>query len=245
MDKNLLSRLRKQIEWKSAVKVLLPAVLLVWAWQRGFAVIPLICFVAALSWGYFTESQERKQFRASFWLTALTTLVGLYMLSGSTALVIALITLFAAAVAMELSFFRFLFTNRSAVYGIYHLALIFATFLIFFASSLQWLSLIYAVLAITLVLQEYFTLEGAHHRMRVVLLSVGAGFLVSEVALLTRTLPLGTVNAAAFMALITLLTRDAIKAHFEGKLSLASVLRGIAIFLFVSVIIFGLSMWRV
>lgn len=245
MDKNLLSRLRKQIEWKSAVKVLLPVALLLWTWQREFALIPLLCFVVVLAWGYFTESQERKQFRVSFWFLVLATLLGVAMVASSTALSIAIVALFTVALSAELSLFRFLFTNRSMAYGIFHLALIFACFLIFFASSLQWLSLLFIAAALTLLYMEFFTILGAPWKMRVVLMSVGTGFLLTEVALLTRALPLGVVNAAAFMALIALLVRDAIRAHFEGRLSLASVLRGVAIFLFISVVIFGLSMWRI
>lgn len=245
MDKNLLSRLQKQIEWKSAAKILIPAALLVWVWRTDFAIFPLACLIIALSWGYFTESQERKQFRASFWLTALTALAGVYMLAASPVLIGVLVALFAAALSLQLGFFRFVFTNRSAVYSIYHLALVFAVILVYFASGLQWLSLLFAVISLTLLFMEFFTLEGAYWRMRVALMSVGAGFLLSEIALLTRMLPLGTVNAAAFATLIALLARDAIRAHFEGKLTLASVLRGIAVFLFVSVIIFGLSLWRI
>ncbi len=245
MDKNLLSRLRKQIEWRSVVKVLLPALLLLWVWRQEFALVPILSYFAALAWGYLTESQERKQFRASFWLLALTALAGLSMAAGSAPMTLALVASFVVGLGLQFAFFRFVFPDRETAYGLYHLALTLAIFLVFFASSVQWLSLIFAAGSLSLLMREYFTVTGTPWKMRTALMGLGIGFLLSEVALITRMLPLGAVNAAVFMALIALLTRDAARAHFEGRLTLSGVLRGIAIFLFVSVIIFALSLWRV
>ena len=76
-------------------------------------------------------------------------------------------------------------------------------------------------------------------------MSAALAFFGVEIALFVRFLPLGFVNAGAFMGLLLLLLRDAARSHFEGSISLSFILRSLIILLAGSVLIFGLSAWSI
>lgn len=248
MDKNSLSLFLKKIEWKLVAKIAFVALALLWAWGSDFAALPLVLFVLAPAIVYFSESPERRHFRASFWLMSLTALIAMMMVQGGGGISIAslLIALFfAAGMAVEVGLFRFFFRSRSVVFGILHIALMMAMFFIFFAASLSLFSVLFLLVSLSFLLYEFFALINVPWHGRVLLMSVALAFFGVELALLLRFTPLGFVNASAFMGLLMLLTRDAARAHFEGTLDLAFVLRGLLIFLFMSVAIFGLSVWGI
>jgi hypothetical protein len=56
-------------------------------------------------------------------------------------------------------------------------------------------------------------------------------------------LPLGFINAAAFMTLFYVLGRDVVLARLRGLLNLSLVLRELAIFAVLSIIIFATVTW--
>ena len=248
MDKNSLSLFLKKIEWKLVAKIAFVALALLWAWGSDFAAIPLILFVIAPAIVYFSESPERRHFRASFWLMSLTALIAIAMVRGGEGVSIAslLIALFfAAGMAVEVGLFRFFFRSRSMVFGVLHIALMMAIFFIFFVAPLSLFSVLFLLASLAFLLREFFALINVPWHGRALLMSVALAFFGMELALLLRFTPLGFVNASAFMGLLMLLTRDAARAHFEGTLSLSFVLRGFLILLFMSVAIFSLSVWGI
>ena len=248
MAKNLLFRLQKLIEWKLVVKVLVAAALIPWVWFRDMEFFPVFCFVVYMGWAYFSESQERKQFRASYLLLIILPLIAVSIINkflAPTFLVYISALLLGVGLIFEFGCIRFLFENRQKVYSFFHLALILSLFFVFFVSPLQWLSLLFMFVALTVLLWEFFGIQNIQWRMRTFLVSIGLAFLATEIALLVRLMPLGFINATAFMGLFVLLIRDILKAHFEGHLTLSIVLRSIALFIFASIVIFAFSLWRV
>ncbi len=248
MDKNLLSHFLKKIELKLVAKIAFVALMLLWAWGSDFAVIPLILFVIAPSIAYFSEAQERRHFRASYWILCLLALLGVMMTGGSDGISISsllIILVFALGIAVEVGFFRFFFSDRMLVYSIFHIVLIIALFLIFFVAELSLLSVVFLLTALTFLFLEFFSLADVRWKGRVLLMSVALGFFGTELAILVRLMPLGFINASAFLGLTTLLVRDAARAHFDGTLDLPLILRGLAIFLVLSVLIFSVSVWGI
>lgn len=244
MDKNLLSRFQKIIEWKSVVKVALPAMLLIWVWQSAFSVVAICGFLAACAWGYITEPEERMRFRASFALAVFTALYGVALVAASGVLVSAVVLLFALALAFLFGVSRFFFSSRGMAYRLFHLALTFAVALLFFASAFHWALFVLLAVSLMALYREYFLVMDVPWRRRVLLAAVAAGFLLAELALMVRALPLTVVHAATFIVFIAFLLREGICAHFEGRLSLKLVLHGATLFTFVSVVIFALAAWR-
>ncbi len=248
MDKSSLFLFLKKIEWKLVGKIAFVALMLLWAWGSDFAVIPVILFVLAPAIVYFSESPERRHFRASYWIMCLVALLGTMMTGGSEGISLSslfIILVFAAGIAIEVQLFRFYFRSRMLVYGILHIVLMVALFFIFFTASLSLVSVIFILVSLSLLFQEFFALANVQWRGRVLLMSVALGFFGTEIALLVRLMPLGFVNASAFLGLTMLLVRDAARAHFEGAMDLPLVLRGLALFLVISVIIFGISVWGI
>lgn len=248
MDKNSLSRWFKGIEWKLVAKIAFVALMLYAAWGSDFAAIPLILFFVAPGIVYFSESPERRHFRASFWLMALTAFLAITMVGGREGVSLAsllIVLLTAGGIAVEVGLFRFFFESRSTVYGILHIALLIAIAAVFFAAPLSFLSVVFLLVSFTLLFREFFALMNVPWRGRALLMSVALAFFSTELALLLRLTPLGFVNAATFLGLLVLLMRDAARAHFEGNLSLSYVLRALFMLLVVSVLIFALSGWGI
>ena len=248
MDKNSLSLFLKKIEWRLVAKIAFVALALLWAWGSDFAAIPLILFVIAPAVVYFSESPERRHFRASFWLMSLTALIAMMMVRGGEGVSFAsllIVLFFAAGVAVEVGLFRFFFRSRSVVFGILHIVLMMAIFSIFFAAPLSLFSTLFLLVSLAFLLHEFFALLNIPWRGRVLLMSIALSFFGVQLALLLRFTPLGFVNASAFMGLLMLLTRDAARAHFEGTLDLSFILRGLIIFLVMSVAIFSVSVWGI
>lgn len=248
MDKNLLSHFLKKIEWRLVGKIAFVALMLLWAWGSDFAVIPLILFGLAPAIVYFSESPERRHFRASFWIMCVAALIGVMMTGGGEGISVSsllIIAAFAAGIAIEIGLFRFFFRSRMLVYSILHIVLMVALFFIFFAAALSLFSTLFILIALTLLFREFFALLNVPWRGRALLMSVALGFFGTELALLVRFLPLGFVNAAAFLGLSLLLVRDAARAHFEGTLDIPLVLRGLTLFLILSVAIFSVSVWGI
>lgn len=248
MDKNSLFHFLKKIEWRLVGKIALVALMLLWAWGSDFAVIPVILFVLAPAIVYFSESPERRHFRASYFIMCSVALLGTMMTGGSEGVSFSsllIIALFAAGIAIEVGLFRFSFRSRMLVYGVLHIALMVALFCIFFVADLSLFSTIFILISLSLLFREFFALANVQWRGRALLMSVALGFFGTEIALLVRFMPLGFVNASAFLGLTMLLVRDAARAHFEGVLNLPLILRGLAVFLVLSVVIFGVSVWSI
>ncbi|MEK7089530.1 MAG: hypothetical protein AAB920_01800 [Patescibacteria group bacterium] len=248
MDKNSLFHFLKKIEWRLVGKIAFVTLMLLWALGSDFAVIPVILFVLAPTIAYFSESPERRHFRASYFIMCIVALLGTMMTGGSEGVSFSsllIIAIFAVGIAIEIGLFHFYFRSRMLVYGVFHIALMVALFSVFFVAQLSLLSVLFILISLILLFREFFALANVQWRGRALLMSVALGFFGTEIALLVRFMPLGFVNASAFLGLTMLLVRDAGRAHFEGALNLPFILRSLAVFFILSVVIFSVSVWGI
>lgn len=77
------------------------------------------------------------------------------------------------------------------------------------------------------------------------LMSAAFGFFGVELAVFAGLLPLGTLRAAAFVALTLLFAREGLGEAFGGGLKRETVLQGLAVFFVLSVLLFASVPWRI
>jgi hypothetical protein len=244
MGKKLLSRL-KEIEWKLAVSIAGAGVLLAVLSGTSLVWWSLILFGGWLLGFYFSESRERRSIGAAFWIAAILAAWGVDAASHAEApfyVPFGIIIAFMAVLSVCEALFRFVFRDRVSAYGVLNIGILFSLLLLFFSSPLTWFTLIAAGIGIAVLLREFLLFGGIAWRGRIMLASVTLSFLSLELALMIRFMPLSAISSAAFLALLLLLVRDALSAHFEGRFNLAFALRGIVIFLFIAALILGTAL---
>lgn len=137
----------------------------------------------------------------------------------------------------------FLFKNNSAVYNFLNAFLMAVTFLIFFSMNFVWWRPIFLGFFLFMFFREFFNFYKVNWQKRSLIICLVLVLAGLELAAVVSFLPLGPFNAAAFLTLFFLLTRDIILAFFKGQLNLYVVFRQITIFVVFTIIIFAVSQW--
>lgn len=242
-----------RIAWRSLCKAALIALALFLAVSTGFSFWSLALFAAALAAVYFRQVAEREMLRVSFWSITLLALAGFWTFAGRPEALIAEPWLFVLAFAcfmgacfVLVALGDFLFKDRFLWYGIANTAALFAAFLVFpalVAGSLWWVLPFFAV--IYLLFKEAFVFFGAPQGPRVRTAAAALALIGVETSFLLGLLPLGVLNAAAFLALLSFLLRDTLIARFAGTLDRTFVLRELTVFVLFALVIFASSTWTV
>ncbi len=255
MVKELTSFLRKKTGWRLAAKAALAAValwFLVWA---GFSFWPLLIFFSAMLAVYFSESPERRVLRSSFWLASLLSALGLAIISvlpgGFLAGLMSgiLILIFGLIIFGVSGLVNLFFRNRTLVYNFVNTALAVLLFLLVFyltpdfspLPNVVWFMAIFFGAA--LLIKEALVFEEAARGRNLRITAWSLSLLIAEIAAFAALLPLGFVNAAAFLALFYILSRDIVLAHLRGLLNLSLVFREVTIFAVVLTLIFATVAW--
>jgi len=92
---------------------------------------------------------------------------------------------------------------------------------------------------------ESFDFFGVTRGKRLVFAAFILSLLSVELSWVVMFLPLGFINAAAFLALFFLLVRDGIVIHFQGYLSLPFVFKQLTFFIVLAVLIFASARWAI
>ncbi len=260
MVKRLNFLLQNQIAWRSSLLKAAAVTLAffgVYILNFSFwAVLGL--FLVLLPSIYFRESPERQSVKVSFWLFPFLGLIALYILKSSFPSNFAVFAVFALLLLFFISLFgliSFIFTNRFLFFGIFNAALFFSLFLeAFYYSlalilSLSWVFTVFywlaLFLAVVFLFKEFFEFYGISLKGKIGIVGVVLGFVVFELFLIVSFLPLGFVNAAAFLTLFALLIRDSLAQHFQGFLNFPFILRELTYFILVGLIIFAASRWGI
>ncbi len=220
------------------------------AYFLGFSFWPLFVFFLVLLAVYLKEPLERRLVGTSFFILAFFSVLGLAMFRSfgfnSSFLLLAAFFLFFGLFFIILGLIHFVFENRFAVYGIFNTILLLLVFLVVQRLELNdFLKYFLIFSAIMLIFRETFLYFGILLGSRVWFVSAVAGFLAVELYLLVVFLPLGFINAAAFLALFFLLIRDSLAVHFQGFLNLAFIFRQLTFFVFLTTIIFAAAKWAI
>ncbi|MEK7626887.1 MAG: hypothetical protein AAB399_01855 [Patescibacteria group bacterium] len=207
---------------------------------------------------YFSELPDRRLFRASYWLVSIGSVLGAsavlsfpgFPLKGLIGVFLALI--FGGFIFLVLGLINLLFKNRNIAYSLLNIALIACfSILVFYRwpgfsaglvlPDILWLLLVF--FGITLLMKEFLVFEGVATGWNLRMISWSVGFLACQIAALSLLLPLGFINAAAFLTLFLIIVRDAILGRLRGFLGLTLVLRELTIFVVVLSLIFATVTW--
>lgn len=128
------------------------------------------------------------------------------------------------------------------------LLLLFAVFLLFFISdkSSYFLGKYFLVfIAVFLLFQEWFSQSSVYFPKRHMLVSLIAAFLLVQLLWGVALLPIGALNSASLMILISYIIIDFSDNYFLGTVNLKLVIKNSAILILLSLIIFSVSFWNI
>ncbi len=258
MVQKLLSYLPKETRWRLLYKSLGAVLALGFAYLLGFSFFGCLVYFAALAMIYRSERSGRQAIRVSFWLLGVLALLGLYAIAAlpllflTTAMKLLAALGFGALLYLLLGNLNYVVAERSLWYRLLHSVILFFTFVEFFyfaplRDSESFFPLFFWLLGIffvtTLLSEEAFSFLGASVSRSLRLTAVSFGLLASEVSVLAFFLPLGFLNAGAFLAVVFILLRDALLMHFEGTLSFSFILKELTFFAVFASILFATAPW--
>ena len=244
MVKKFQSIFRNRIGWRSLSKA---AVLSGLFWVGGifgfpwWAVAGIFFFALAF---YFSLPEDRSLFRASFFLL----IVSAFLISAADFGFSRVFTALFFGVLFFIMFglVSFLFRERFLVYGIGITAVNFLVAAeIFYLGNFNPLVWLAGFLIFFILQSESFNFFGISWFSRRVLSAGAISLAALYVGWFISFLPLGFLNAAAFLALLLLIARDVVLFHFQGILNRAFVLKEITIFIILGILIFTAGKWSI
>ncbi len=258
MAKKLISSLINQTGWRLLAKTLGASLVFGLLILAGFSFWPILLFLIFMGAVYFSELPERRLFRASYWIISIGSVLGAsavlsfpgFTLKGLIGIL--LILIFGGFIFLVLGLVNLLFKNRNIAYGLLNIALIACFFILVFyrwpgfsagfvLPDILWFLAVFS--GTTLLVREFLVFEGVAAGWTLRMISWSMGFLACQIAALSLLLPLGFINAAAFLTLFLIIARDAVLASLRGFLGLTLVLRELTIFAVVLSLIFATVTW--
>lgn len=208
----------------------------------------VILFIPASFYFYFRPSLNSGQFILSFLVLLITSL---FFINSS------LITHYPLLITLFFGFLFFLllgvknliFVKRQLFYDVFESLLFLTIFTSFFRAenaSLFFGKYLLVFFAVAFLLKEFliFSTEDFRNSSKKNLIVYGTAFLILQLVWAIALLPLGFLNAASLVLLITLILQDFIVHHFSGTINRSIVLRNATVFLILSLVILGASRWQ-
>ncbi len=257
MERRFTFRLARNIEWRSPSRALLLLAALALATRYGFAWW-VVVLLGALFVTFFVELPHRRSIAVSYWLFALSSAAGAYLIGHAPmealgALPVALVaTLTTGAVLIAiLRSGQAPAGHQPISYAVLGTVIMFTWLLTVEAVGSHGpavpspLAALAVFVSVTLLLREAFLSAGAPPGRRTWVAAAAAGLAAAELQLVLTFLPLGPINTAAFLTLFSFLARDSLVAHFRGTLDLTGVLRSLTVLVVLTMLIFAASRWSV
>ncbi len=261
MVKKLISSLGSQTKWRLLSKAFLSAVVLFLADSLSFSFFAVLGFLFIMLWVYLSEGSLRSEFKFSFWLNQIVFLLALQDLSligGSSLFSVYLPVLFLAVYGIIMFFLLGLmnsvFPNKLFVYSLTSTVSIFSFFSVLFyrmpsfyevtfLGELFWFLIDFLV--VFYMFREFSGVTDFVTGKKMRAFGLSLGVILSEISALVVLLPLGFLNAAAFLSLLFLIIRDVIFAKENGFLNMSFVFREVTIFIVISSVIFATVKWYI
>lgn len=206
--------------WKSLLfKVFFFGLILFGIYFWDFSPLALLIFFLLLCWFYFSQLPERRYFRISFVILALTAFLALRFSGAGLGVSLGEVLIFSFLFYLLLGLAAFVFKNPNAVYLFLNTCLLLIVFLFFFGvgkSGRFLLVNLLLFLVVFLLFKECFTRITVHQPLFIALV---IAFLSLELFWAVNLLPFGFVNAAILQTLFIFLARDFVLAYFSGRLS--------------------------
>lgn len=241
MAKKLALFLKDRIAWKSLFKILLAVAAPAWLGLKELNWLTGIFFIFAFSAVYFLEPPFRRRiFKTSFWLLALSGLAVFGFISLNQIVFWCLLILFSAVFWLLDSLINFSFKNHLFFYSLLNNLILLAGAALFFRFFLKFpflVSLVWFVFLI-LVLNEFCRVWDIFRPKKTLTVNTVVALAGLEIGVLTAFLPLGFINAAAFLTLFVIFSREAVLVHFKGELNLGYLFRQFTVFILAAILIF-------
>lgn len=250
MGKRFKSLLTNRTTWRLLSKAALGTLVLSLASLADLTFFAVFGFLCVLLYVYLTAGVERRTFRFSFWLLQIVFLLTL----SSFPLSAVVIVLYGVLLLSLLALMAGAFPNRFFAYGLVSVAVAFSFFSVFFLQAPSfsgnsfWSELVWLILGFIAgygLFREYWKTVTGWQSRKMRLYGMSLGLMAVEISAVLVFLPLGFLNAAAFMSLLFLISRDTVLAHERGFLNPSFVFREITLFIVISSIIFATVSWRI
>jgi len=258
MVKKLVSSLIRKTGWKLPGKAALGALavgFLIWA---GVSFWPVFIFACAMLAIYLSEPPERRSLRSSFWLLSILSILGVAAVSALSGYF--LINLMSVLLALSFGVSLFLifgltnlfFKDKIVTYNFLNAAVSASFFLMAFyimpdPSNNGVFNLVLWFLAVFIgsrvIVKEALVFNGLPENKSLRVITWSFSLIVAEIAIFAAVLPLGFVDAAAFITLLSIMGRDVILARFSGSLNRSLVFREVTIFVLILSLIFATITW--
>jgi len=248
MAKKLIFSLKNRIPWPLAFKIAGAALVLSWLWFSDFSWLAGAAFWLFFAVVYLMESFRRRALRSSYWLLVILAffLIKIGLAAFWTPLLsFALLLVFLSLFFVILGMMDFVFNDQFLTYNLFNSSFFLAVFSIFFhfQPTLSLKAVLALIIFSFLLLQEFFGFNGVLWPKRRLLASSALALASSQIAWLAAFLPIGFINAAAFLTLFLSLARDASLAYFQGHFSIFYLFRQLTFFVVLSLFIFLISPW--
>lgn len=230
---------------QSISKSLIASVLLAWLGDNWLITV---VFVGLSAYFYF-----RPVFNSSYFFYSFLVLLAVFLTFIDYWSVYWAVAVFGIMFFLLLGVKNLIFINRSLFYNFLNNFLLLAVFFLFFLSDQSQFFLIKYLavfLAVFFLWREFlfFSVRSVNDNLgnwqsKINLLAMVFSFLVFQVFWATALLPIGFLNAGAFMLLTVLVMKDLLINHLSGVLGQQEIMKNATIFIVFSVIIFAASIW--
>lgn len=243
----LKSLLTEKTLWRLLFKSVLAVFSLSLVYGFGFHPVAVLAGIIVFAAMYLRETGERSLLKYSFLLLPLLFIFTAAFITpeGAWAAVLVFISflLFFAVFGLANLFFR----ERFLVYGVLNTALLVSFFLFFFylARGPENFWLLGPALFITtfFLLKEVLIFFGFSGKRRLALHAGALSLISLEFFHISQFLPLGFINAAAYIAIFLVLAKDLVVSSINGTLNFSFMMKQITLFLVLTIVVFAASTW--
>jgi len=243
--------IKKNKKWSSLYKTFIWAASLSLAALLGFNWFGIITFLAVSVGIYFSQSHNRIDFRAIYWLFSFASFGVLFFqinaLNPFSSLWISfiLIAVLTAVFFLIQKLIDYQFVNQSLFYSVISTAVLIVIFVNIFSLSTPFslgLTGILIFFSLAWLFYENLRLISLSPK-RSLLTSSVPGFLGIELVWVVLVLPLGILNSTALLTLFFVILRDFLISHFKGLLNKELVFKQFTVLILLSIIILAASQW--
>ncbi len=257
VKKSILSLTRK-IGWRLAVKAVLASLALGFLDWAGVSFWPVVIFLGVMFAIYLSEPPERRTLRSSFWLLSVFSILGIAAVSSLSGyflinlMMAFLILFFGLSLFFIFGLINLLFKDKTFVYNLLNAAVLAYFFLLVFylmpgfsgdGSIILILWFLAIFLGPRLIMKETLAMNGSPESRNLKITIWSFSLIIAEIAVFAAILPLGFVDAAAFLTLCSIMGRDVVLARLNGSLNLSLVFREVTIFVVVLSLILATVTW--
>lgn len=217
---------------------------LYWLWLLVFILVSIAV--------YASQPRERAMLRSSYWIVTVLSPLLLWLQASSFVPLIsspgARITVVIALGAVMwaiLKVIHFAFTDTLFAYNLVNTSVLVVLFLtVFSATGPYHLGIVGLGMVVILffLFKEVYAFFGISSKKSWIVSGV-LGLIALELTWFVLLLPLGVLNATAFLVLFLVLVRDILLTHFRGELGTAFIFRQFTFLVLLTIIIFAASSW--